>query len=242
MQPDYYDELKTLNDDVDELVSTVDKIPGFVVKTVKESEDKTNKNLKKLDDKISKIKNIEGRPGKDGKDGRDGRDGKDGQKGLPGKDGSPDTPLEIADKLNTLEGAIDASVIKNNGNAITTDHLNQILKAVSSINNVRTAMANASQQGIQSVVHDSSLSGLGTTASPLSVISVIASDVAVTVRAATTAALAGSPVYANGSSGVGATLTRGTNGVLAAQDGITLTAGDLYSTTSGGSTFLKIVP
>jgi hypothetical protein len=46
-------------------------------------------------------------------------------------------------------------------------------------------------------------------------------------KAATTAALAGSPVYDNGTAGVGATLTRGTNGALAAQDGVTLAAGDV---------------
>jgi len=46
------------------------------------------------------------------------------------------------------------------------------------------------------------------------------------VRMATTAALAGAPVYNNGSSGVGATLTRGTNGALASQDGIAPQVGD----------------
>lgn len=67
---------------------------------------------------------------KDGQDGAPGRDGKDGARGLkglrglrglqgrPGKDGkdgrdgSPDTPSEIAEKLNTLVGAVDASVIR----------------------------------------------------------------------------------------------------------------------------------
>jgi hypothetical protein len=45
------------------------------------------------------------------------------------------------------------------------------------------------------------------------------------VRAKTTAALPAS-TYANGSSGVGATLTGTSNGALAAQDGVTLAAGD----------------
>lgn len=49
----------------------------------------------------------------------------------------------------------------------------------------------------------------------------------VAVNAATTAALAGSPVYDNGTAGVGATLTKATNGALPAQDGVTLTAGQL---------------
>jgi hypothetical protein len=45
------------------------------------------------------------------------------------------------------------------------------------------------------------------------------------VRARTTAALAAN-TYSNGSSGVGATLTGNSNGALAAQDGVTLIAGD----------------
>lgn len=45
-------------------------------------------------------------------------------------------------------------------------------------------------------------------------------------KAATTGVLPNTPTYANGSSGVGATLTAGANAALAAQDGITLSAGD----------------
>ncbi len=80
------------------------------------------------------IKGDKGDPGKDGRDGIDGKDGKDGIDGktpskkeltgliiplIPdpihgkdGKDGSPDKPLQIAEKLNTLKEAIDISVIK----------------------------------------------------------------------------------------------------------------------------------
>lgn len=47
------------------------------------------------------------------------------------------------------------------------------------------------------------------------------------VKAATTGALAGSPVYDNGTLGVGATLTKNTNGALPTQDGVTLAVGDL---------------
>lgn len=50
-------------------------------------------------------------------------------------------------------------------------------------------------------------------------------DFKASVRAATTAALPAA-TYANGSSGVGATLTANANGALAAQDGVTLVAGD----------------
>jgi hypothetical protein len=56
------------------------------------------------------------------------------------------------------------------------------------------------------------------------------------VRAKTTAALAAN-TYANGSSGVGATLTGNANGALAAQDGVTLVANDrlLVANESTGS-------
>lgn len=50
-------------------------------------------------------------------------------------------------------------------------------------------------------------------------------DVKASVRAATTAALAAN-TYSNGAAGVGATLTANANGALAAQDGVTLIAGD----------------
>lgn len=50
----------------------------------------------------------------------------------------------------------------------------------------------------------------------------------IVVNAATTAALAGSPVYDNGAAGVGATLTKGSNGAFPTQDGITSVAGNTY--------------
>lgn len=49
----------------------------------------------------------------------------------------------------------------------------------------------------------------------------------IAIAAATTAALAGTPNYANGTAGVGATLTKSTAGALPAQDGVTLGVGDL---------------
>lgn len=51
---------------------------------------------------------------------------------------------------------------------------------------------------------------------------------AITVEAATTAALAGSPVYANGAAGVGATLTKGSNGAFPSQDGVASVVGNVY--------------
>lgn len=77
-----------------------------------------------------------GNPGKDGKDGNPGKQGLKGEKGLrgfkgdqgndgvdgeKGQDGSPDTPIEIKDKLEILRGEkrLDASAIKNLTNLIT---------------------------------------------------------------------------------------------------------------------------
>jgi hypothetical protein len=51
-------------------------------------------------------------------------------------------------------------------------------------------------------------------------------DVKGSARASTTAALANSPTYSNGASGVGATLTAGSNVAFPAQDGITLVVND----------------
>lgn len=80
-----------------------------------------------------------GTPGKDGVDGksivgpagRDGIDGVDGINGigLPGKDGingSPDTPLQIADKLNSTEESVEISVIKG-----LREKLEKVVKSVS---------------------------------------------------------------------------------------------------------------
>lgn len=55
---------------------------------------------------------IAGRNGLNGTDGRDGVDGRDGRDGSDGKDGSPDTPYQIAEKLNTTTESVDGSVIK----------------------------------------------------------------------------------------------------------------------------------
>ena len=54
----------------------------------------------------------DGKNGSDGKDGIDGLDGRDGTDGKDGKDGSPDTPDQIAEKINTLSEKIEGKVIK----------------------------------------------------------------------------------------------------------------------------------
>lgn len=52
---------------------------------------------------------------KSGIDGKSGKDGKDGISGIDGKDGNIITPVEIADKLEELEGddRLDVKAIKN---------------------------------------------------------------------------------------------------------------------------------
>ena len=63
---------------------------------------------------------IRGKDGRDGIDGKNGADGINGENGIDGingvgkdgRDGSPDNPQQIADKLNTLNEAVDLSVIK----------------------------------------------------------------------------------------------------------------------------------
>lgn len=46
------------------------------------------------------------------KNGKDGLRGEQGLQGIPGKDGSPDTPLQIAEKLNMTKESININVIK----------------------------------------------------------------------------------------------------------------------------------
>lgn len=56
-----------------------------------------------------------GRDGEDGNDGLPGtrgENGLDGTDGKPGRDGSPDTPLQIAEKVNTLVGKIKRNAIE----------------------------------------------------------------------------------------------------------------------------------
>ncbi len=58
------------------------------------------------------IQEIKVQKGLPGEKGDAGPAGKDGSSGPAGKDGSPDSPQDIATKLNTLTGAVDMSVIK----------------------------------------------------------------------------------------------------------------------------------
>lgn len=202
------------------VADAVDIIPEMVDEKITA----ITKEFSTIKDTVSKVK---AQKGEKGAKGDKGDTGATGATGADGKDGSPDTPEQIAEKLNELEGVLDTKVLKdfnipdvsNLQNQINTIG-NQTLRLLSRPNSTNT---NAPFTGVTT---DATLTGVGTVDSPLKVVSTSASDVAVTVRAATTAALAGSPVYDNGTGGVGATLTRGTNGVLPSQDGIALQVAD----------------
>lgn len=180
----------------------------------------------------------DGRDGLDGYDGKDGQDGIDGRDGVDGKDGKDGTEIkaeEIKQKLESLEVGLDYEKLSNvpdiakiarmaSSKTVSLKELDDVDLSGVIQNNGKYVLGGGT--GLTAVEHDSTLTGAGTTESPLSVVATSASDVAITVRAATTAALAGSPTYDNGISGVGATLTRGTNGILPNQDGRTLQVAD----------------
>ena len=97
---------------------------------IDKEEFKNKLNLKDGKDGLPGKDGEQGKPGKDGKVGKPGKDGNSPTKtelktlikplipdSIPGQDGSPDTPIEIVEKINTLPltspHKIDASHIKN---------------------------------------------------------------------------------------------------------------------------------
>lgn len=114
-------ELLSIEEKIDTIGDTVDKVKEYVETGL----DNITENLKKkLDEELSyeidkeSIRGEKGDNGKDGSNGKDGRDGKDGisikgdkgedgkdgTNGKDGKDGSPDTPEDIVNKIESLEG------------------------------------------------------------------------------------------------------------------------------------------
>jgi len=91
-------EIKSVQEYVAVLSETVALVPDFIEQRVSKE--------------LSSIKEIKGKDGIDGIDGIDGLNGKDGTNG---KDGSPDNPLDIKSKLESLTGdnRLDAFSIKN---------------------------------------------------------------------------------------------------------------------------------
>lgn len=77
--------------------------------------DLTFNEVKQFLSEVKKLKTTKGEDGKDGYTPIKGKDYFDGENGKDGENGSPDTPEEIREKLETLEGEnrLDASAIKN---------------------------------------------------------------------------------------------------------------------------------
>lgn len=209
-----------LTDGILMVADAVDTIPELVDEKLAV----VTKEITDVKNTVSKVKAMKGEKGDKGDKGEQGDKGVDG---LDGKDGSPDTPEQIAEKLNELEGVLDTKVLKD----FEMPNIKDLERQINTIGNQTLRLLSkptttTTSSTFTGVTTDATLTGLGTQASPLSVVATSASDVAITVRAATTANLAGSPVYDNGTAGVGATLTRGTNGILPNQDGRTLIVGD----------------
>lgn len=105
---------------------------------------------------------IQGNPGERGERGQKGNEGPEGEKGErgpEGKPGSPDSPEQIANKVNTLEEKIEQKTIK--GLLKRFLGLEKLIRDGSKMNH---------GGGISKVVHDNTLTGNGTAASPLKVL------------------------------------------------------------------------
>lgn len=220
-----------LTDGILMVADAVDTIPEMVDEKLAV----VTKEITAVKEQVKKVKTIKGDKGEPGTRGEPGMDG------IDGIDGSPDSGKDIAGKLNKLEDVLDPKIIKGSSEYVNKTDLN---KTISTLENqtrflIQANQNNSNSGGLTSVTTDSTMTGNGTTASPLSVVATSASDVAVTVRAATTAALAGTWTYNNGTSGVGATLTRTTNGALPNQDGVSLSDGDRFLIKNQASTLVN---
>lgn len=113
-------------------------------------------------------------------------------------------------------GTQTASTIVDFDTQVRTNRLDQMAAPTASVNlNSQKITSLANGTNPNDAVNFSQLSAL-----------IQGIDIKQTATAATTAALPAC-TYANGTSGVGATLTGNSNGALAAQDGVTLAAGDI---------------
>lgn len=115
---------------------------------------------------------VDGKSGVDGIDGKAGRNGIDGRDGREGIDGSPDSPQEIANKLNTLESAINVSVIDGIKELVTKTDLEkyqgEVLDGMTKVDGrIKAIDMRWRGGGLTQVFHDNTLTGLGTQSSPL---------------------------------------------------------------------------
>jgi hypothetical protein len=111
----------TTNKKLEEMIN--DLKDEFTSQLKIEIENKVNEILSSIkdgekgEDGYTPIKGVDYFDGKDGRDGRDGIGikGDKGDAGIDGKDGSPDTPIQIVDKINTLEEVIEQkTIVKHN--------------------------------------------------------------------------------------------------------------------------------
>ena len=126
-------------------------------------------------DLLVEVKNIKSTPGKDGQNGLNGidgidginglngLDGKDGKDGVAGQNGSPDTPVEVRDKLQTLtkDDRLDVSAIKGVNKKIQDTAIGILDQRTQYLIN-------------KTVKHDATLTGSGTDADPLSAVGGVA--------------------------------------------------------------------
>ncbi len=147
--------VKQVNEEHDRILQDVEKTSQMSKSDVTEAISSALKDCKKMCDEIMAM---------EFKDGLDGLDGLDGNDGVDGKDGSPDTPEQIKDKLESLKGdsRIDKSAIKGLEKVVSSADLD---RAISILDQRSQYLIN------KTVKHDSTLSGEGTDASPLSVVS-----------------------------------------------------------------------
>jgi hypothetical protein len=149
------DKLEKL-DEVDAKLSKLDKLDEVIselkkerklsfegVSTIKGDKGEDGEKGEPGDKGSPGIDGIDGIDGKDGKDGKNGKDGK-GIDGRDGKDGSPDTPKEIAQKLNTLEGVIDYKVLFN---IPTLEETVKQLKGKLDISDIKNGLWNQPSRG-----------------------------------------------------------------------------------------------
>ena len=155
-----------------ENIKTIQKSMDYFEAHYSQWENQYNLKTKEIQNLIEYIKTIKPEVGKDGKPGKDGEDsfvpgpkGEDGIgiQGEPGKDGSPDTRLQIVEKINTGEKK-DLKISVNQVEGIEKLAQTNFDRAIGILNQRTSFLIN------KGVKHDTTLSGDGTDASPLNVV------------------------------------------------------------------------
>lgn len=164
-------------------------------------------------------KGKDGKNGKDGLNGRDGIDGVngiDGMNGADGKDGSPDTPEQISDKLNTLEGKVDKKVIKG---------LSELENKLETLANRPQFISGGGVAGVSKIV-----AGAGVSITPVD------GRGDVTINASATGGI-NEDSFGIVVDGAGTVLTTGSKGVRYIPWDCTITGWDIRSDVSGSCVF-----